>query len=131
MEQFKSFDQIPNLDGESEIESTPVPTRKKAKDPADMLEAMGLSFKDKEKPNYKDFFELAVKSCGYLSEGLGKVIIPYGLYRKTFMEYFKMKGKTGSEEFVTIFDKMSRRKEIDIFSPKIGNEVFLFIPREE
>lgn len=129
METFKGFDQLPG--GEEIIpEEQPLP-KKKIEKPADMLEMMGLSFKNKEKPTPKDFFELAIKTCGVMSERLEKVVIPFPLYQKTFMEYFKLKGPAGKDEFNAIFDKMCRRSEIGIKSLDKKSPILLFIPREE
>lgn len=129
METLKSFDQLP---GGEEItqEEQPLP-KKRIETSTDMLEMMGLSFKDTGKPSSKDFFELAVKTCGVMSERLEKVVIPFPLYQKTFMEYFKLKGSKGKDEFNTIFDKMTRRGEIGIKSLDKRSPVLLFIPREE
>lgn len=129
METFKSFNQLP---GGEEVQEVSVDSKpKRIEQPSDMLEMMGLSFKDMEKPTPKDFFELAIKKCGVMSERLEKVVIPFPLYQKTFMEYFKLKGSKGKDEFNAIFDKMTRRNEIGIKSLDKKSPILLFIPREE
>lgn len=129
METFKSFDDL-QIGGESTLEEQPAP-RKKIETPKDMLEAMGLSFKDKEKPTYQDFFELAVKATGVMSEALEKVVIPLPIFQKTFMEYFKLKGSAGKVEFNAWFDKAVRRGGVGFKSLDKKAPILLFVPREE
>lgn len=126
------LDDLSQLPGGSESEPEFVETpKKKIETTKDMIEAMGLSFKDKEKPSYTDFFKLAVKTTGVMSERLEKVVIPMTIFQKTFMEYFKLKGSVGKDEFNNWFDKAARRGEVGFKSLDKKAPILLFIPKEE
>ncbi len=130
MEEYKDLSQLPGGNYESESE-TETPKKMKIEKPADMLEVMGLSFKDKEKPSYDEFFKLAIKRTGVMSEALEKVVVPLPIFEKTFKEYFKLKGAEGKGEFNVWFDKACRRGEIGFYSPSKKLPILLYINREE
>lgn len=130
MEELKDFSQLEggSYDAESETET---PKKRKIEKPADMLEVMGLSFKDKEKPSYDEFFKLAIQKTGVMSEALEKVVVPLPIFEKTFKEYFKLKGAEGKDVFVKWFDGSVGRGKIGFYSPPRKLPILLYINREE
>ncbi len=130
MEELKDLSQLPGGNYESESE-TETPKKKKIETPADMLESMGLSFKDKEKPGYDEFFKLAVQRTGVMSEALEKVVVPLPIFEKTFKEYFKLKGAEGKGEFNDWFNESVKRGKTGFYSPSKKLPILLYINREE
>jgi hypothetical protein len=130
METLKHFSQLPG-GNETGSEPEPQPKIERKEKQLEMLEKMGLSPADPEKLSQKEFFDLAMTRCGYMSPNFkdnSRRVILMSTYQKAFIEYYGLTGPKKNVQFVKIFDDMYRREEVAFIPHDKGKDSFLCSP---